>query len=122
MLARNPQPPATAQTRTLDYYLFFYSIMPVVTVPVPNDADILAWTRESLEGSPVAARLRPGFWRGPNPGFRRFWRVWVRQAPSSEQIYIGLAPGQRMGRALAGDTATFRERDRCLSVVSMFTL
>ena len=61
MLARNPQPPATAQTRTLDYYLFFYSIMPVVTVPVPNDADILAWTRESLEGSPVAARLRPLF-------------------------------------------------------------
>ena len=35
--------------------------MSVVTVPVPSDADILGWTRESLEGSPVAARLRPLF-------------------------------------------------------------
>ena len=41
------------------------------------------------------------------------------QAPSSEQIYIGLAPGQRVGRALAGDVGTFRARDRRLSVVSM---
>ena len=32
---------------------------------------------------------------------------------------LGLAPGQRMGRALAGDVATFRARDRRLSVVSM---
>jgi len=35
--------------------------MAVVTVPVPSDDDILGWTRESLEGSPVAARLRPLF-------------------------------------------------------------
>ena len=35
--------------------------MSVVTVPVPSDADILGWTRESLEGSPVVARLRPLF-------------------------------------------------------------
>ena len=41
------------------------------------------------------------------------------QAPSSEQIYIGLAPGQQMGRALAGVVGTFREWDERLSVVSM---
>jgi len=35
--------------------------MAVITVPAPDDADILGWTRESLEGSPVAARLRPLF-------------------------------------------------------------
>ena len=46
-------------------------------------------------------------------------RFKVFTSGSSEQVYIGLAPGQRMRRALAGDTATFRERDRRLPLVSM---
>ena len=51
------QPITAFKPKTL-YYLIFTS-MAVVTVPVPSDDDILGWTRESLEGSPVAARLRP---------------------------------------------------------------
>ncbi len=35
--------------------------MAVITVPAQDDADILGWTRESVEGSPVAAWLRPLF-------------------------------------------------------------
>ena len=53
------QPTTAFKPKTL-YYLIFTS-MAVVTVPVPSDDDILGWTRESLEGSPVAARLRPLF-------------------------------------------------------------
>ena len=44
------------------------------------------------------------------------------QAPPPEQVDIGPASGQRMGRALAGDVATFRGRDRRLSVVSMLPI
>ena len=55
------QPTTACKPRTLSYHLFFYTIMAVITVPAPDDADILGWTRESLEGSPVAARLRPLF-------------------------------------------------------------
>ena len=53
------QPTTAFKPKTL-YNLIFTS-MAVVTVPVPSDDDILGWTRESLEGSPVAARLRPLF-------------------------------------------------------------
>ena len=51
------QPTTAFKPKTL-YNLIFTS-MAVVTVPVPSDDDILGWTRESLEGSPVVARLRP---------------------------------------------------------------
>ena len=56
---------SSRSSRAVYSYLYFYFIfmVPVFSSPMvlPDDADIIAWTEQSLADSPVAQRLRPLF-------------------------------------------------------------